>query len=55
MLVFTAKFVLTDAVLGPIGSELVVDTAAGAWDIYGMKALYALPNLPFPKPDWLDG
>ena len=51
---FTAKYVLTNPALAPIGSELLVDTAAGAWDLYGMKALYALPNLPLPKPDWLD-
>jgi hypothetical protein len=55
VLSYTFKFVMSSATLAPIGSEVLVDTAAGAWDLYGMKALYALPVLPLPpKPDWLD-
>lgn len=38
--------------LAPIAETLMVDSAAGAWDLYGVKLLYAIGVVKTPEIKW---
>lgn len=45
------QWVMTSA-LAPIAETLVIDSAAGAWDLYGVKLLYAIGVVNSPAIKW---
>jgi RHS repeat-associated protein len=45
------QWVMTSA-LAPIAETLIIDSAAGAWDLYGVKLLYAIGVVKTPAIKW---
>ena len=48
---YSFQWVMTSA-LRPVAVTLMVDSAAGAWDLYGVKLLYAIGVVKTPQIKW---
>ena len=40
------------SVIAPVAETLIIDSAAGAWDLYGVKLLYAIGVVKSPEIKW---
>jgi uncharacterized membrane protein YeaQ/YmgE (transglycosylase-associated protein family) len=48
---YSFQWVMTSA-LRPVAVTLMVDSAVGAWDLYGVKLLYAIGVVKTPQIKW---